>query len=86
MENTTNESYSKSNESVVVTETQKYVVCWSYMANNGVEEVEATSPKEAIKLVWGGNTNKIQYIVCEKKYTSKFGKSADFSLEVENGK
>jgi hypothetical protein len=54
------------------TEQKKYVVVWLYMANHGVNEIEATSPEEAIKQVWGGNTKAIKYIVTEKKNVTIF--------------
>lgn len=73
MENT-NQNDRKATESVGVTETQKtYVVTWLYRANYGVVERKATSPEEAIKDVWNGQTDKIKYIVSEKEQTTILG-------------
>ena len=55
------------------TKQKVYSVVWLYMANHGVTEVTAETPQEAIKQVWAGQTNKIQYVVSEKKNTTLLG-------------
>ena len=64
-------------------ETQKqkakktYLVSWFYMANHGTHEIRAETPEEAIKQVWAGQTDKIRYVVSEKKHSFIFGSEED---------
>ena len=53
----------------------EFVVIWHYMANYGRREVITTSPQEAIKEVYQGNTKDITYLVVEKKNLVVFEKT-----------